>query len=377
MFNLERIEEIIQDIFRTEFVRLRKDTFAFFDDTPLPPLKQIPLEISKQAALKAGVFFGFAPKDFSSLRQLAQQALNAWQKNRFIYLATSGSTGEPKQILYTAEMMEIEARCIGKHFKVAKRFITLTPRQHLYGITFAVFFPYVYNIPAFALPPIPLSPWDKLLKEGDSVAGFPLFWEYFLKAGNKFPKGITAITSTAPCPKGLFERLKQAGAETVAELYGATETGGIGVRFSEQEPFTINDYWDISTEQNPPLISRKGIEGWIDFPDEVRFLPPRGMFPLKRLDRAVQVAGVNVYPQAVEKVINKHPAVQECKVRLMRPEEGRRLKAFIVLKAGYTPKELPAIKAYLAGALSSHEMPRSFTFGPHLPVNSMGKSADW
>lgn len=377
MFSLERVLEITQDIFRTELVRLRKDTFAFFDDTPLPPLEQIPLEIRRQAALKTGQFFGFEPEEFSTLRDLAQQGLAAWRKNGFVYLATSGSTGEPKQILYSAEMMDIEAHSVGKHFKNAKRFITLTPRQHLYGLSFAVFFPYAYGISAQALPPIPVAPWHKLLKEGDSVAGFPLFWEYFLKAGNKFPKGVTAVTSTAPCPKGLFERLKQAGAETVAELYGATETGGIGVRFDENEPFIINDYWDISFSENTPLISRKGIEGRQPFPDEARFIPPRGMFPVKRLDRAVQVAGVNVYPHKVEKIICKHPAVKECKVRLMRPEEGRRLKAFIVLKEGFTTDCLPEIKAYLTDVLSSHEMPRSFTFGAHLPLNPMGKSTDW
>ena len=292
-------------------------------------------------------------------------------------MSTSGSTGTPKQILHTQDMMEIEGESVGRHFQHAKRLITLTPRQHLYGISFAVLFPFVYKIPSLPMAPLPVQPWKSLLQQGDVLAGFPLFWEYFLQAGNTFPAGVTAVTSTAPCPKGLFERLKQAGAERVVELYGATDTGGIGVREAEDEPFEINDFWEVDATHVPVLIHRQGIEGWLPFPDEIRFVPPRGIFPLKRMDRIVQVAGVNVSLDHVEKVLKQFPAVKVCRVRLMHPDEGRRLKAFIVLNAGYTEQILPQMRSYLTSQLSSHEMPRSFTFGAALPTNSMGKDADW
>jgi len=38
---------------------------------------------------------------------------------------------------------------------------------------------------------------------------------------------------------------------------------------------------------------------------------------------------------------------------------------------------LPDIRAGLSKLLSSHELPRSFTFGKSLPVNEMGKDSDW
>ena len=264
---------------------------------------------------------------------------------------------------------------MGKHFQHAKRLITLTPRQHLYGLSFAVFFSSLFQISTKPLPPIPLQPWFSLLRSGDIVAGFPLFWEYFLKAGNTFPKGVTAVTSTGPCPKGLFDGLKHAGAEQVIELYGASETVGIGVRHSEEEPFQINDFWEVSSDGSK--IRRKGIKGWLPFPDQVRFVPPRGIFPLKRTDRVVQVAGVNVSLKHVEDVLQQHTAVKVCRVRLMRPDEGKRLKAFIVLNPGYHEQNLADIRDNLSKQLSSHELPRSFTFGESLPVNEMGKDSDW
>ena len=86
---------------------------------------------------------------------------------------------------------------------------------------------------------------------------------------------------------------------------------------------------------------------------------------------------MNVYPKRVEKVLASHPAVKACRVRLMRPDEGERLKAFIVLNEGYTPEHLGIIRTYLARRLTVHEYPRSFTFGESLPVSSLGKDADW
>ena len=127
----------------------------------------------------------------------------------------------------------------------------------------------------------------------------------------------------------------------------------------------------------PPLIQRNGLEGWQPFPDEVRFVPPRAIFPLKCIDRMVQVAGVNVALERVEHVICQCPGVKACRVRLMRPEEGQRLRAFLVLKEGHTAADLPQIRQFLVQRLSSHEMPRSFTIGSELPVNIMGKACDW
>lgn len=61
----------------------------------------------------------------------------------------------------------------------------------------------------------------------------------------------------------------------------------------------------------------------------------------------------------------------------MRPEEGNRLKAFIVLNEGFSQEHLGIIRTYLAQKLTVHELPRTFTFGTQLPVSHLGKDADW
>ncbi len=375
MFGREQVAWIVEDIIRTELVKQRRDALAFFDDFSVGKDAVVPPQVMNRAARQVEQFFGFSLPGNCSKEIWIEQATLAYQKSRAIYLSTSGSTGEPKLCLHTQAMMEIEARSVGSHFQHAKRLITLTPRQHLYGLSFAVFFPFIYHTVTLPLPPLPVQPWGTLLREGDVLAGFPLFWEYFLKAGNTFPPGVTAATATAPCPKGLFARLKKAGAERVVELYGASETGGIGVRYNEEDPFQINDFWEVSSDHS--RIRRSGPAGWVSFPDEIQFVPPRGIFPLKRTDAVVQVAGVNVSLKLVENVLRQHPAVRDCRVRLMRPDEGKRLKAFIVPNQKEDIACLADIRRYLTKHLSSHELPRAFTFGEQLPVNVLGKDCDW
>ncbi|MBR4356275.1 MAG: hypothetical protein IKP96_06925, partial [Elusimicrobiaceae bacterium] len=94
-------------------------------------------------------------------------------------------------------------------------------------------------------------------------------------------------------------------------------------------------------------------------------------------DGRVKVAGTNVYPAQVERILASHPAVKDCRVRLMRPEEGERLKAFIVLNEGYGPEHLGIVRTFLSQRLNVYEMPRTFTFGEVLPVTAAGRETDW
>jgi acyl-coenzyme A synthetase/AMP-(fatty) acid ligase len=86
----------------------------------------------------------------------------------------------------------------------------------------------------------------------------------------------------------------------------------------------------------------------------------------------LQVWGVNVCPERVAETIRSHPDVTDCKVRLMRPDEGTRLKAFVVL-------EEPEDGAIEDNGDARRELkrPASLTFGAGVPRNEQGKVADW
>ena len=377
MLRKKEVAAVLADIFRTELARNKKDALAVFDTADGVDLAALPEDVKQKAFAQAARFFGFDMRGFSSFALLTDFAYASFLKHRQVAFSTSGSTGAPKACPHSEAMLEEEGYGVGRLFAGAKRLVSLTPRNHLYGFFFSSVFPHVLETQTVALAPIPTQKWQDLLHEGDVVAGFPLFWHYWLKAGNKFPQGVHAVSSTAPCPREIIEGLYAAGAAQFTEIYGASETGGIAYRTQADAPFTLFDFWEMSLREDQPQIRRAAQDKWVLFPDEVEVISNRQIKPLKRMDACVQVAGVNVYPKHSEDVLAAHPAVKACRVRLMRPEEGKRLKAFIVLNEGHAPHELESIRAYLAEHLSAHEQPRAFTFGPSLPVSSMGKDADW
>ena len=101
--------------------------------------------------------------------------------------------------------------------------------------------------------------------------------------------------------------------------------------------------------------------------------------PAGRIDQAVQVGGVNVFPGYVTDVLKLHPQVADASVRLMRADEGHRLKAFVVARApAPEPEPLRAqLHGWLGERLSAAECPAAISFGPALPRGASGKLADW
>ena len=379
MFTREDIQRIVLDFFRTESARRRKDVLLVFDEPQTDDfLHTLPTEVQAQALAKIQTFFGFEKSSFATLAQVTDTAFEAAQKNRCFTFLTSGSTGIPKPCVHTEEMLAEESRGLAPLFPHVRRIVSLVPSSHLYGFTSTVVLPHTLNVPLTVLPALPVQPWNTYLQDGDLVVGFPLFWQYFLQAGNTFSKQVSVLSSTAPCKDEIIVGLKQAGITQFTEIYGSSETGVIGTRHHEGQPFILMPFWDLRFEtDNEPQIKRKSQTTWLSLPDKVQFPSPRALRPVGRKDACVQVAGINVFPKRVEQVLLEHPSVAACRVRLMRPEEGSRLKAFIVLKKGTPQTELPAIRAFLSGKLTVHEMPRAFTFGKELPVAALGKACDW
>ena len=295
---------------------------------------------------------------------------------------TSGSTGEPTACHQSFALLEQEIRAQGEIFRGASRIVSLVPAHHIYGFLFSILLPKVLGIPVADLPPAPSESGIGELQSSDLVVAFPMFWKHVAALSRTLPPGIRGVTSTGPCPADTIRALLAKGLERMTEVYGSSETGGLGTRHDPGDAYTLLPFWNRHAGGSPELLERTLPDGRTDgpvpAPDFLQWETERTFRPMKRQDKAVQVAGVNVYPHKVADCIRSHPMVRDCAVRPMRPEEGQRLKAFIVMRAGMSESEARReLKAWLQHRLSSAEMPKSLTFGPSLPANSMGKDADW
>lgn len=391
---LDDFFHVTRAIVYAELKKLRKTTDVFGDELLLTPdsdLAQEPLAITPNhldlVASRVGGFFGLAANEAAGLNGLA--TLGQWAghvleqvgpRPRVITFYTSGSTGEPKPIVREYYFLEQDALHLAEMLQGTGRVLGLVPPHHIYGFIYTVLIPKVLRAQRLDLRFKRPAKIIRDLAQGDALIGFPHIWRLFSETKERFPAGVIGATSTGPCPPEIIRTLKRQGLQVMNEIYGSSESGAMGYRSNPDDPLTLMATWKRLGEdcfvrdledggQSEPFAFQDVLE-WVD---ETRF------FVKKRLDSAVQVAGTNVYPARVREALLAHQAVADCAVRLMRPEEGDRLKAFVVLKEGFSadPAMRDALRVHLAGRLHRVEQPGSITFGPELPKNEMGKLADW
>jgi 4-coumarate--CoA ligase (photoactive yellow protein activation family) len=300
---------------------------------------------------------------------------------------TSGSSGSPKRCTHALALLWQETLALARLLPGRRRILSVVPSHHIYGFLFTVLLPRALGV-AEVLDLRAAAP-GTLLREarpGDLLVAHPGWWEQAARLQPRFPDDVMGTSSTAPCPDPLARELADAGLRLL-QVYGSSETAGVGWRSEAGAPFTLLPYWSRTSKADQ--LARSLPEGGtaayapqdrLEWEDERRFRPAG------RIDAAVQVGGVNVFPSYVAEVLRMHPRVAEASVRLMRPDEGARLKAFVVpaladADAGAGAAALEALRAELldwcAGRLSTPERPAAISFGERLPRQASGKPADW
>ena len=378
LVNKKDVQRIISDFIKTFLAGKKSDILSVFEN---PDMKEMLKAVNKID--REGIYDGLSllcdvdikTEIVNNDTDIEDICLKAFLKNKKINFFTSGSTGTPKSCFHSDAMIKEEVEGLSFLFSGIKRVVTTLPSHHSYGFVFGLQLPKLNNLSFITNPPLPFLEWENILRDGDLFIVFPLFLKYLVETDFVFPKGVTILTSTAPCPDSLFEEVYKRGAQKIIEIYGSSETGAIGFRESAGAPFFLLPFWDYAEQGNTIIdISRKKTGLKSELPDIVRTKGERLFSVIERKDSAVQVAGVNVFPSKVEKILKQHFAVKEAAVRL--GEE--RLKAFIVLRSDIDVKKAKkSIQKYIQTVLTSHEIPKNITFGDELPVTTLGKKSDW
>jgi 4-coumarate--CoA ligase len=297
---------------------------------------------------------------------------------------TSGSSGAPKTVVHESALLWQEARFLASLFPGRRRILSMVPAHHIYGFLFSVLLPQALGLaPEAVLDLRGHAPGAVAgrLRAGDLVLGFPDFWRAFAEAGAAPALDVTGVSSTAPCPPEVARGVRAAGLARLVQVYGSSETAGVGWREDPDAPYVLFPYW--SRAADPGQLLRQGPDGQArSYPlqDRLAWSGECAFRPEGRIDHAVQVGGVNVFPAYVAEVLRMHPGVLEAAVRPMRPDEGYRLKAFVVPRADAIQGAdalRGALDNWMRERLSAPECPAAYSFGSALPRTASGKPADW
>jgi len=300
------------------------------------------------------------------------------RRSAAITFRTSGSTGTPTKCTQSVADLDLEIEAWAGVIGPRRRVAALVPPHHIYGFLHAVRLPLYLGAAVIDLRCSGPGSWAGLLAPGDLVIATPHLWSLMLEAGQRLPADVVGLSSTAPMPAELARKLIALGLSRLIEIYGSSETAGIGWRDDPTAPFRLLDYWRVTDDGR--ALARPDCEP-IRLNDVPHWEGARSLRVGPRGDGMIQVAGSNVDPAEVGRRLRGHDCVVDCVVRAQRGSDPARarLEAYIVTRAPLAdePAFAKELAAWCAAEFSVAERPVAFTFGTAMPRDAMGKPTLW
>lgn len=313
---------------------------------------------------------------------------------------SSGTTGQPRQVLYTHSAMSVTAVFtkfwIG--LREGDRYMCTSSPAWGHGIWYGTVGPLLYG-----------NELGVYVGKFDPETLLEVLEEFEITVMSAIPRVYKAIMACGKIDnyKLKLKRLSYSGSEMerevakyfldklgiyIASNYGNTEVGPIIIDFAFDDwKYRLGSagkpmlgvkvgILDDNGNELPPgktgqvAVWRKGNWGLVGdygYFDEDGYFWPQG-----RSDDVIKSSGYRIGPFEIETVLEKHPAVQRSAVVGSPDEErGEIVKAFIILDPGRGPSdELKSeIRDFVKKHLSMHEYPREIEFINELPETPDGK----
>ena len=343
---------------------------------------------------------------------------------------TSGTTGQPKGVMYThrGAYQNALAEVFHANLRSDSVYLWTLPMFHCNGWCF----PWAVTAAAathVCLPRVdPIKIFDLIEREGIThFCGAPTVLISLANhpKAKKFPRPIHVITAGAPPAPTTIAQMEALGA-TITQVYGLTETygpitvcawqsqwdaldtagrakmkarqgvpmisvGAEDIRVVQTSPDDSGTPVDVPRDAktqgeivmrgnnvmkgyyNDPAATAKAFAGGYFHSGDVAVWHPDGYLEIQDRSKDVIISGgENISTQQVEKVLLEHDAVLECAVVAVPDEKwGEVAKAFVTLKAGRSvePDEL---RLFMRERIAAFKVPKTFEFGD-LPKTSTGK----
>jgi acyl-CoA synthetase (AMP-forming)/AMP-acid ligase II len=318
-------------------------------------------------------------------------------------LYTSGSTGRPKGVplSHYGQLWAISTRTSGA-LNSGERYIIAQPLFHMNGL-FAMKTIFATNASVVLLPSFDAKSYiEAIAKYKVTAAGaVPTMWARVIKESELLAQNdITSIRrlmlGSAPMTMGLWDKIKQVLPDVTLTIgYGTTEAGpavfgphpkgipipplalGYPISLDNVKLLKGTENEGVLLMRNPALMAHyhnlpqqtaKAIQGgWYDSGDVMRCDENGFYYFVGRADDMFVCSGENVYPGEVEKLIERHPQVQQAAVVPLPDEERSQVPvAFIVTRADARPS-VEEIRKFTITHGPAYQHPRRIEFVNELP----------
>nr|WP_217160638.1 o-succinylbenzoate--CoA ligase [[Mycobacterium] fortunisiensis] len=317
-----------------------------------------------------------------------------------VVISTSGTTGEPKGALLTADALRASAESTHARLGGAGRWLLALPAYHIGGLQVLV------RSVLAATRPVTLSASFDPADIPAAVAALGSGRRYAslvavqLDKSLRDPEAAAALADLdavliggGPMPAGVAERAKAAGV-TVVRTYGMSETAGgcvydgvpldgVSVRIgagttaasgTDASRILLGGATLARGYRNPVRPDPFAEPDWFRT-DDLGAVDDSGVLRvLGRVDDAISTGGLTVLPQLVESALAHHPAIADSAVfGLPDPRLGQRVVAALVLTPGATAPDVAELRAHVAETLDATAAPREVHIVDELPRRGIGK----
>ena len=287
-----------------------------------------------------------------------------------VTFATSGTTGTPKLCPQKLEVLYEEAQHWRRRLQGRQRVVQTFAAHHIYGFLFTILLPEVTGWPVLDIRMMHPGSLRSALRPTDLLVGFPTGLAALLQHSTDLPDGISIVSATSSLSAATHDGLRSRGAAEVVDIYGSSETAGIASRRSPTMPFELLPRWGRSAAETAVVEISTGAT--FTLPDRVTWEGERLLRPAERIDGAVQVSGINVFPEQVASKLKDHPMVLDCEVSLDTGSPEPRLRAVLVPVSGMDADAVIAACDHWARRnLSAPERPVSFTIATKLATPNL------
>ena len=301
-------------------------------------------------------------------------------------LFSSGSTGEPKAIPKAWPQLEAELRvqmALWGERLVDTRVLASVSHQHIYGLLFRILLPLALGRPfdrrSIDYPEqlaLQTAPW--------ALIASPAFL-------SRLDPAIPAagcrliVSSGGPLQPGDAHQAKLLLGQLPVEIFGSSETGGIGwrQRHQVQTPWTTLPGVEVRVGPDQCLLLRSPFlptAEWLDCADRI-LMTGAGFELLGRQDRVVKLEEKRISLDEVEARLQALVEVESAAVLPLLQGQRQILGAVLVLSEAGTARWaelgqgrfLLALRQQLRPWLEPVALPRSVRRVEQMPVNAQGK----
>lgn len=321
------------------------------------------IELMQLAAYANNFFNLFSIKDSPYL--LSHTKLNEWveliydarqRADESLKFNTSGTSGKSNIIEHRLTFLQRELSLLANLFKNSSQIVTYTPSYSIYGFLFTIGLPAYLQIPV--IYPSQVN-WQNLM-QGTLIVATPFNWQLLV---NNLPENMNTmkgVTAAAPIHQALFKQISSKNI-TLTEIYGATETAGVGFRNHWENPFTLFPYWQIN-EQNGILdLKDKDNNHFYPLMDEIIQFSDQTFSVVRRKDQQIKIAGHLVDLDSIKKTLLKLTNIQDCTLSAKAESNEMIIQANLKLKEDNEASRL-AIQKEIRNLLPAQEHPRLIYF---------------